>query len=166
MIWPERPTCHDNVQLPAARDMEKVWRQPWAPGEWQHNLDRGHPCRSCWYCGSIPAEDLYNALIAGDVRDPEWADMKYGWPHKLYCKIRNPYAGQPMMVTGTYKDGGFTPGDPVPAPEFEHCKFYSEHILDITDENTQIEFCWRLHDLTGVMLAPAGDGRIKWGRTR
>lgn len=40
--------------------------------------------RRCSYCGSINPDDL-----AGELWLPEWADMKYGWPHKFYAEIRN-----------------------------------------------------------------------------
>jgi len=57
----------------------------------------GAPWRTCSWCGSIHPEDLLDrpepsmmkAIEVGgrhlvDVPNVEWADMKYGWPHKLY----------------------------------------------------------------------------------
>lgn len=46
------------------------WREP----------RRGHPFRTCSWCGSIDPDDL--AKVQGWV--PDWADRKYGWPHKVY----------------------------------------------------------------------------------
>lgn len=48
--------------------------------------------RSCGYCGSMHPADLAAALRAGATL--EWADAKYGWPHKAYVeRIPNPHAG-------------------------------------------------------------------------
>ena len=49
---------------------EWVWREP----------RRGNFFRTCNYCGSINPDDL--APVEGWV--PDWADWKYGWPHKAY----------------------------------------------------------------------------------
>lgn len=48
--------------------------------------------RSCQFCGSMHPEDLAAAIRAGAT--VEWADFKYGWPHKVYVyKVPNPHAG-------------------------------------------------------------------------
>lgn len=48
--------------------------------------------RSCQFCGSMHPADLAAAIKAGAT--VEWADWKYGWPHKLYVNgVPNPHAG-------------------------------------------------------------------------
>ncbi|MCA0214725.1 MAG: hypothetical protein LCH79_16300 [Proteobacteria bacterium] len=48
--------------------------------------------RSCGYCGSMHPADVAAAIRAGAKGD--WADWKYGWPHKAYFDgIPNPHAG-------------------------------------------------------------------------
>jgi len=69
----------------------------------------GQPFRTCSYCGSIHLDDLLD-LHGKEIwygkessfSPIEWADQKYGWPHKLYM------------------DAG--PG--------LHIKFYSIHLQD------------------------------------
>lgn len=53
------------------------WREP----------RRGDFFRTCSYCGSINPDDL----VAAEGWTPEWADRKYGWPHKVYIEnLANP----------------------------------------------------------------------------
>jgi len=52
------------------------WREP----------RRGSIYRTCSYCGSVNPSDIVNVENLGD----EWADWKYGWPHKLYLSLPNP----------------------------------------------------------------------------
>jgi len=51
------------------------WREP----------ERGEHFRRCSWCGSIHPEDL----AAEPSWLPEWADQKYGWPHKFYVDVTN-----------------------------------------------------------------------------
>ena len=46
---------------------------------------RGEHFRRCSWCGSVHPEDL----VAEPSWHAEWADRKYGWPHKFYVKIPN-----------------------------------------------------------------------------
>lgn len=69
------------------------------------------------------------------------ADWKYGWPHKFYVEgIENPIAGVPVISSSTsYFDEAkgrhvTELGEPYPAPQFTHAKFYNEHLLDCDDE--------------------------------
>ena len=57
-------------QMGNVHEGEWVWREP----------RRGNFLRTCNYCGSINPDDL--APVEGWV--PDWADWKYGWPHKAY----------------------------------------------------------------------------------
>lgn len=52
-----------------------AWRDPRA----------GEHFRRCGFCGSIHPEDL----AAEPNWRADWADMKYGWPHKFYVDIPN-----------------------------------------------------------------------------
>lgn len=56
------------------------WREP----------SRGEHVRRCSYCGSVNPDDL----AAEPTWRADWADRKYGWPHKFYVDIpnRNPEA--------------------------------------------------------------------------
>lgn len=51
------------------------WREP----------SRGEHFRRCSFCGSIHPDDL----AAEPTWRAEWADRKYGWPHKFYVNIAN-----------------------------------------------------------------------------
>lgn len=67
------------------------WRDATAPDLAGGGRTTGR-LRSCGYCGSMHPADLAAALKAGATVD--WADWKYGWPHKLYVEqIPNPHAG-------------------------------------------------------------------------
>jgi hypothetical protein len=71
--------------------MEATWRDAQAP-DLAAGLTTGQ-LRSCSYCGSMHPADLAAALRAGARAD--WADWKYGWPHKLYVDdVPNPHVGQ------------------------------------------------------------------------
>lgn len=71
------------------------------PHTWRSDI-REYP--SCSYCGSMDPETLAKHVQAG--AKIELADMKYGWPHKLYLND---------IVAG-------------------HAKFYTEHLQDATPE--------------------------------
>lgn len=61
----------------------------WGGWSW-HEPRRGEHFRRCSFCGSIHPEDL----AAETGWRAEWADRKYGFPHKFYVDIpnRNPDA--------------------------------------------------------------------------
>ena len=54
-----------------------LWPDGLAP--WEKRGDDHHHCE---YCGSLHPEEVAKAIRAGAVG--EWADWKYGWPHKVY----------------------------------------------------------------------------------
>lgn len=62
------------------------WRKP----------DRGQHYRTCSYCGSINPEDL----VAEPQWQANWADQKYGWPHKFYVDIPD-RLGKPTYLGST-----------------------------------------------------------------
>lgn len=41
--------------------------------------------RACAWCGSMHPADFAKLIRAGEFTRVEWADWKYGWPHKLYA---------------------------------------------------------------------------------
>lgn len=57
------------------RGHEWAWREP----------GRGEHFRRCSWCGSIHPDDL----VAEPIWRADWADWKYGWPHKFYVEIGN-----------------------------------------------------------------------------
>lgn len=56
----------------------------WGGWTWRDPA-RGEHFRRCNYCGSLHPEDL----AAEPVWRADWADQKYGWPHKFYVDIPN-----------------------------------------------------------------------------
>lgn len=56
----------------------------------------GEHFRRCNFCGSIHPEDL----AAEPVWHANWADRKYGWPHKFYVDIPNRNPGR-LYAIGT-----------------------------------------------------------------
>lgn len=63
-------------------------------GEWLVFPDDGvgqdlSSFEQCSYCGSITPEKFLELLAKADTK-AEIADLKYGYPHKVYLDIRNP----------------------------------------------------------------------------
>jgi hypothetical protein len=77
----------DPVHPEAARWDGWSWCEPF----------RGEHFRRCSYCGSIHPADL----VAEPVWAPEWADRKYGWPHKFYVHIPNREPDRLYVIGGT-----------------------------------------------------------------
>jgi hypothetical protein len=111
--------------------------------------------------------------ICGDdyiLHDGEWADMKYGWPHKAYFEnIPNPHAG----LLEIRASANFLPDDHrkdwikssdghwhepgTPASEKTYGKFYTVHLMDATPiEKTIIEAHLGLH------FTFMDDGKVSW----
>lgn len=146
----------------------------WCPAEEPDYLSGGRRTtgrlRHCSFCGSMHPAELLVAIKCG--ARVELADMKYGWPHKLYVHdAPNPHAG--TMESRSYKscptpeevaageyiqhwDGGYDPntgerslmwihkGEPAPATTWG--KFYTVHLQDASpDERAVIEAAVGLH---------------------
>lgn len=79
--------------------------QDWWPDGLAPWKKRGDDRRHCEYCGSLHPEDVAAGIRAGATG--EWADWKYGWPHKVY------FSGE---VSG---------------------KFYTVHLQDATPEDRE-----------------------------
>lgn len=71
----QKPTEDQSVHPDADRWGGWSWREPF----------RGEHFRRCSYCGSINPADL----AAESSWRADWADRKYGWPHKFYVDIPN-----------------------------------------------------------------------------
>jgi hypothetical protein len=69
------PAVHPETASPVFRYDPWFWREP----------SHGEHFRTCSFCGSINPDDL----AAETGWRAEWADQKYGWPHKFYVDIAN-----------------------------------------------------------------------------
>lgn len=71
-------------------------------GGWSwHEPSRGEHFRRCGFCGSIHPDDL-----AAEVWLPQWADRKYGWPHKFYVDIDNREPEALFALSSTWGGSG------------------------------------------------------------
>lgn len=120
--------------------------------------------RACAYCGSMHPADIANAIRAG--AQGEWADRKYGWPHKAYfTNIPNPFAGM-LEIRGSANflcDGwcdmgnGHSHAPAEPAEEKMTGKFYSVHLLDACLEDRDI-----IEKHLGLHFVFRDDGGVSW----
>lgn len=94
------------------------WREP----------HRGEHFRRCDYCGSIHPDDLVKEIPG--VR-PEWADQKYGWPHKVYVDIPDRLgelswlggiSGGEKLSDEVLRERGYTPVGQLSRAEKKACK--------------------------------------------
>jgi len=139
--------------------------------------------RACSYCGSMHPADVAAAIRAG--AHGEWADWKYGWPHKAYFEgIPNPHAGMPESrvhrsdpppeaETDKWRrvQRGFNSqtGEPEywwaevgqPAGATTYGKFYTVHLQDATPEDRAI-----IEQHLGLAFEFIEDGqKVRWSRT-
>jgi hypothetical protein len=81
-------STHNPVHSPDAdRRGGWNWRAP----------SRGEHYRTCSYCGSINPEDLANET----GWQAQWADAKYGWPHKFYVDIPNREPDRQFIISAS-----------------------------------------------------------------
>lgn len=132
---------------------------PWRPAT-QPNVEAEEftgRLRACQFCGSMHPADLASAIRTGAT--VEWADFKYGWPHKVYAyKVPNPHAGMTEVRSMAISE---TPGyERVASPRYnertgervaDHVrwvqkseaepttqgKFYTVHLQDATPEDRE-----------------------------
>jgi len=70
-------------------------------GGWSWRAPRyGEHYRTCSYCGSINPEDL----VAEENWAAQWADRKYGWPHKFYVDIVNRDPSTLFIISRTNRE--------------------------------------------------------------
>jgi len=124
--------------------------------------------RNCSYCGSMHPADVAAAIKAG--AKGEWADRKYGWPHKAYFEdIPNPHAG----MIEVRSSANFKPEDKpdwvqedehhwrepgTPASEKTYGKFYTVHLMDATPEDRDV-----IEAHLGLHFEFTDDGKVRWG---
>jgi hypothetical protein len=124
--------------------------------------------RACSYCGSMHPSDVASAIKAG--AKGEWADQKYGWPHKAYFDgIPNPHAGLlEVRASANYKPedrndwiqcGDHWHEPPRPADPTTTGKFYSVHLMDATPEERDI-----IETALGLHFDFNEDGTVVWKR--
>ena len=151
LVWVD-PDCSAGHPFKNADKHE--WRPP----------DENHTYRSCFFCGSMHPEDLlkelenedsaclalteYDALLkaAGPKLEGfreslppitfEWADFKYGHPHKLYVKRNRGEKGH-------------------------WGKFYTKHLMELTGHTFDV-VATKLAVKTYVLFVRKEDGEIKW----
>lgn len=84
-----------------------VEAERWGGWSWREP-SHGQHYRTCSYCGSIHPDDL---AAEPDWR-AEWADAKYGWPHKFYVGIPNRTPEQKFIVAAhsVAREGPYAPG--------------------------------------------------------
>lgn len=81
----------------------------WGGWEWR-DPSRGEHFRRCTHCGCVHPEDLAVEFELGTRA--EWADRKYGWPHKFYVSIKNRDPYTLFCIGGSH--GGDPDRDPGP----------------------------------------------------
>lgn len=130
MSRPERPTCHDkDYRASTFPESIKTWRD----ADTESTNEKGNQnrfYRTCGFCGSIHPEDLVKAMLAEEIRSSERADMKYGYPHKIYLQILSPWRGE-KCVRGRKNFG--PEEDRVmwgTISDYDQVKFYTTHLYD------------------------------------
>jgi hypothetical protein len=90
---------------------------------------RGESHRTCSYCGSCHPEDVVAAVkrawelrsLQSIIDQPaipiDWADRKYGWPHKFYLDIPNENPKE-MFVVGSASGGKWDTGEESPGEAY------------------------------------------------
>lgn len=104
---------NDGTYDPAADPVHgSGWNSAARWGGWHWSEPRhGEHFRRCSFCGSIDPDDL----AAEPTWRADWADRKYGWPHKFYVDVpnRDPAA---LFVVGAQSGGQGRPGYRPPEP--------------------------------------------------
>jgi len=126
----------------------------------------GH-LRNCAYCGSMHPSDVVAAIKSG--ARGEWADMKYGWPHKAYFEgVPNPHAGMLEIRAssnheheGWIKEGVMWHEPGTPASPTTGGKFYTVHLMDATPEERET-----IETHLGLKFDFSDDGMVRWHRVQ
>lgn len=153
---------------------------PFDDWTWRDDMRDGEHFRRCSFCGSINPEDL--AAEAGYWR-AEWADRKYGWPHKFYVQIPNrepdrlflmgttnsAESNGPswLLVDGLTEEQRAIVGDHdltrvtqvlFGTRPYHHAKFYTTHLQD---ETIAPESLLRIQTVSNVVFNFSG-GLVSW----
>ena len=159
MIWPERPTCHDEDRQAARFRQQWTWERR-APDA--RNPD-GEPFRRCSYCGSIHPEDLIQALENGAQLGG--SDWKYGWPRKFYISsIPNPNRDRQAEI-GSLSYWDEEKGERVDQPTYGaegdfHAKWYNQHLKDAGYDDEAIGRLTQLLEQHSGITFYVADGKL------
>lgn len=152
----------------------------WGGWTWKEPV-RGEHFRRCSYCGSMHPED-FATIARGRV---DWADRKYGWPHKFYVHVPNQDPDALFVISSSNHPGeGLTAYRDLPrkqrkivrrdagypkdvktgyyrlAPRREHFgKVYTVHLADPTLSDEVRE---QAAQLCGLRFTFVEGGRISW----
>lgn len=152
------------------------------PWDWRES-SHGEHYRTCSFCGSINPEDL----AAEPIWRADWADRKYGWPHKFYVDIPNLEPDRLFAIgsTSRFKEedrGRYVPFEELTEEQLaivkrdnwktgpgqgiyfgtrpsHHAKFYSIHLSDaeLSAEVKQI-----IERKSGLEFTFLANGRVSW----
>lgn len=152
----------------------------WGGWTWQEPC-RGEHFRRCSFCGSVHPEDL--AAEPAWPGGANWADMKYGWPHKFYVDIPNRDLARLYVVSSTNQPGdGYLGLADLTAEQREAVerdgytdrpalffrfgtrprhfgKFYSIHLADA---DLPAEVKATIERRSGLAFEFTPDGRVSW----
>lgn len=133
---------------------------------------------ACSYCGSMHPADVAAAIRAGATGN--FADRKYGWPHKAYFNgVPNPHAGQLEICssssspldgypvehvrtryderTGEPRHEKWYSPEPTPARATTSGKFYMVHLKDASPEDRQT-----IEGHLGIRFEFDAAGGVRW----
>jgi hypothetical protein len=137
-----------------------IWREPQRYLDYGRNYHAPGPysrvMRSCSYCGSAHPIDLLAACERGDVVAMEVADLKYGYPHKIYIDLPNPIAGETVQIGSVSEPGKATVPTMGAAPALVHAKFYLRH-LSVLSEDEFMRLSSEIAKRTPLTLERRGD---------
>lgn len=148
------------------------------PPDVEANRNTGR-LRSCSWCGSMHPADVANAIRQGAIG--EFADRKYGWPHKVYFdKVPNPHAGMLEVRASSSSPSEQYPREvreprfdeytgarvadyvtytetPKPAAATTWGKFYTTHLRDASPEDLAT-----IEQHVGLRITFNDDGTVRW----
>ncbi len=120
----------------------------------------------CSYCHSSTIEDTIKCLENEQTRDVEFADFKYGYPHKLYyTEITEPYSKISSSRSYTNSNTGEQVTELGEPQTFNTRtrKFYTEHLIDASSEELE-QFNAALLKRGMRIKFAITENRLQWGR--
>lgn len=122
-----------------------------------------HPYLHCSYCGSLSPEHAIAASQVEGVR-VEMADMKYGWPHKLYFAVPHEPVHKKVGSSSYMKDG-LRVEDPIMGTvSVATYKFYTTHLAECSPETLAEWNALVGHRVRLLASKDAADGLLRWRR--
>lgn len=111
---------------------------------------------TCPYCGSISPRGLVELVQKNaGVLQMEAADMKYGWPHKVYV------SGVVLHPDRKFYVGNDLDGNPHTSDGYRaNIKFYTKHLVDESPEAVAA-----VNEALGKYIGVSfdvKDGRLRW----